>query len=106
MIRIQATAGAKLEPFVHTFLDEDGTVITLTGYTGEATSVTPDGTTGTVSGSVNGAAGTVTCTLPATATASSGVLDVQLWAGNGTYRLASPIWRVLLAETAGAAPSI
>lgn len=105
MIRIPTTAGAKLEPLAYTFLDADGNVIDLTGYSGAASWERDDGTTGSVAGIVSSVSGTVTVTLPATATDTPGVVDVMLWAGNGTYRLDGERWRLLVSDPPGTAPS-
>lgn len=107
MIRIQVAAGAKLEPFAYQFLDSEGDIINLAGYSGAASwERLADGTVGSVVGSVDGGTGTVTVTLPATATDTPGVVDVMLWAGNGTYRLDGERWRVLVSDPPGSAPSI
>ncbi len=107
MIRLQLTAGEIPEPLEHTFADADGTVIDLTGCAGEASwQRDTDGATGSVDGVVDGPGGTVTVQLTAAVCAVAGVVDVQLWAGDGSHRYASPVWRLLLADPAGVAPAI
>ena len=107
MIRRQLTEGEIPEPIEHTFLDADGVAIDITGYSGRATYVLPDGTTGELSSgvSVGGSDGTVTVTVPSTLCASPGVVDVDIWAGNGVQRYAAR-WRLLVQAAAGTPPSI
>lgn len=90
MIRISTTQGEKPEPIEHTWLDNDGNLIDLTGYSCEAFwSNSAAGTSGTISGSVDGSAGTSTVTLPAATLANSGAVDLDIWVGNGIQRYAA-----------------
>ena len=104
----KCAAGAKLEPFVYTFLDNDGAAVDLTGYTGTVTWLRhSDDTSGEFAATATGgSAGTVTFTLPDALTATEDVVDVQAWAGNSSIRLDGQRWRVVVAEAAGTAPSI
>jgi hypothetical protein len=104
-IRLQLTAGEIPEPLEHQFLDAAG--VDLTGYVGRATwERDVDGATGEITGTVDAAEGKVTATMTAASCATAGVVDVRLWAGNGSQRLASPVWRLLLSDPPGTAPSI
>lgn len=106
MIRLSFAAGEKPEPLAHTYLDADGGPVDLTGYNVRATWQHTDGTTGELTGSTSGSDGTATVTLPSTPLATPGVLDVVVWAGNGTERLASPIYRLSIFDPPHTAPSI
>jgi len=106
MIRIPLMAGEIPEPLAHTFLDADGTAMNLTGFDASAVWEHTDGTTGTLSCSAGDSTGEISATVSAAAVASTGVVDVVVWVGNGSNRYASPIWRLLIADPPGAAPSI
>lgn len=108
MIRRQLIQGEKPEPIEHTFLDADGDAIDLTGYTGQGNYELPDGTTGTITSgdvTVGGADGTVTLVLPEAVCSLAGVVDLDVWAGNGTQRYAAR-WRLLVQDAVGTPPSI
>lgn len=106
-IRLQLTAGEIPEPLEHQFLDAAGAIINLTGYSGRATwERDVDGATGEITGTVDAAEGKVTVAMTSASCATAGVVDVRLWAGNGSQRLASPVWRLLLSDPPGTAPSI
>lgn len=106
---VKCAAGAKLEPFIYTFHDADGSPVDLTGFSSSATWLRhSDGSTGSFATTATGTTdGTVTFTAPAALTASADVVDVQVWAGNGgTTLLDGRRWRLVVQEAAGTAPSI
>jgi len=87
MIRISAVQGEKPEPVEHTWLDADGNIVDLSGYSCQALwSHAESGSTGTLSGSVDGPAGTSTVTPSTAMLASSGVVYLDMWVGNGVQR--------------------
>ena len=104
----KCAAGAKLEPFVYTFLDNDGVAVDLTGYSGMVTWLRhSDGTVGEFAATATGGlGGTVTFSAPDALTAAVDVVDMQAWAGNGSILLDGQRWRLIVAEAAGTAPSI
>jgi hypothetical protein len=107
MFRIALIAGERPDPIDHTFLDDDGDVIDLTGWDGEATwEHMSTGATGSLVGAVDGPTGTVTVTLTDTVCGTAGVVDVTVWAGDGSTRYASPVYRLSLSDPPGTAPSI
>ena len=105
MIRLQVTQGEKPEPIEHTWLDADGATIDLSGYSCQALwSHAAAGTSGTITGTVDGSAGTSTVTLTAASLANDGVVDMDLWVGNGVQRYAAK-YRLLVAAQV-AAPTV
>lgn len=107
-IRIQLTAGERPDPIAHTFLEADsGDVIDLSGWAVTATWVHVEtGATGTITGTVDGPAGTALVTLSDASMATPGVVELTVWAGNGTLRYASPVYRLCIADPPGTAPAI
>jgi hypothetical protein len=107
MFRMALVAGERPDPIEHTFLDEDGDVIDLTGWDGEATwEHMSSGATGSIVGAVDGPAGTVTVTLSDAVMATPGVVDVTVWTGDGSRRYGSPPYRLSLSDPPGSAPTI
>ena len=107
MIRIPLMAGEVPEPLAHTFLDSDGVVMNLTGFSASATwEHRASGVTGTLSCSPGDSTGEIAATVSAAAVATPGVVDVVIWVGNGSYRYASPVWRLAIADPPGTAPAI
>lgn len=107
MIRIPLMAGEIPESLSHTFLDADGNVMDLTGFSASATwEHRSSGTTGTLTCTSGDSTGVITATVTAAAVATTGVVDVVIWVGNSTFRYASPIWRLAIADPPGTAPSI
>ena len=103
---IKCAAGTKLEPLVYTFADNDGAEISLSGYTAKVTWLKHStGATGEFDAdSVSG--GAVTFTVPEAVTSEPDIVDLQVWAGNGTARLDGERWRLGVYDGPGTAPSI
>lgn len=103
---VRTTAGAKLEPFHYSFADADGNPLTLAGYTGRvtwqrhSTGESGDFVVDSVAGD------TVAFTVPDAITATPDTVDLQVWVGDGTYRLDGIRWRIIVVDGPGDAPSI
>lgn len=107
MMRTALVAGERPEPLEWTYTDADGVVVDLTGYDGALTwQRDSDGASGEIAGTVDEVAGTVSVVLSDAACSTPGVVDVTVWAGNGTNRYASPTWRLLFSDPPGTPPSI
>ena len=105
MIRTAVTVGEILEPLSYTFTNPDGLPLNLAGFSGTGVWEHSDGTTGVFSLTIS--TGTATGSLPEAALASSGVVDVRLWVGNGaTLKFAGELWRFSVAAQSGVVPSV
>lgn len=107
---IRCTAGAILDPFQYVFVEADGDVIDLTGYTCQVGwTRTSSGETGLITSPIvnGGATGTVTFWVPEALTATGPeVLELVVWAGNGSdLRLDGRRWTVRVAAPIGSTPT-
>lgn len=100
-------AGEKPEPWIHQFLDADGTAINITGYTVRVTYKVDGGTQQVVNGTLSDAAnGKAEYGWVAADIATAGEMAGELTVGNGTYRYARSFKMLITSPRGGALPSI
>jgi hypothetical protein len=101
------TQGEKPAPLTYQFLDNDGNLINLLGYSAKFSYQEHDGTATVANATVSDAAnGKVTYTFTGAEFATAGHYRAQFWSGNGVNRLASVDLLFDVAVSVGAAPSI
>lgn len=100
-------AGEKPEPWVHQFLDADGAVINLTGYSVRVTYKVDGGTQVVVTGTLSDAAnGKAQYQWVASDIATAGEMAGELTVGNATFRYARAFRMLIVAPRGGALPNI